>query len=135
MEESWDYGRMAGEAHSSILIKQRPDGPTAAASDALLELQGQIVPTCLPLHPGTACPATRPALLLLLAPRAAGLDDLTAHKLYLSDLPLHGQGRDFVLLAEQRLAEAGLKVRSEQPNIAQARPQVKCRLGGRGLQR
>lgn len=110
MLEEWSFERLAGEAHSSILVKQRPDGVTAAASVALLELQGQIVPTRVLMHPGTGCPVTAPALLLLLAPRVAGLDEMTARKLFLSDLPLHGQGREFVLLAEQRLAEAGLKV-------------------------
>ena len=33
--------------------------------------------------------------------------------LYLSDFPLHDMGREFVLLAEQRSAEAELKVWEE----------------------
>lgn len=52
-------------------------------------------------------------MLLLLNPLLASLADMTSHRLYLNDLPLHGLGRDFVLLAEQRHAEAGLRERFE----------------------
>lgn len=48
------------------------------------------------------CPAgcrAQDALLLLLTPLVAGLGEMEAQRLYLSDLPLHGLARDFVLLA------------------------------------
>lgn len=43
----------------------------------------------------------------------ASLDELQQYGLYLSDIPLHHLSRDFVLLAEQRQAEADLKERFE----------------------
>lgn len=52
-------------------------------------------------------------LLFLGTARLAGLDDMRDQRLFLSDIPLHDLNRDFVLLAEQRHAEAQLKERFE----------------------
>lgn len=51
----------------------------------------------------------KPAILFMGSPRCANLDELLSKGLHLSDFPLHDMGRDFVLLAEQRAAEAELK--------------------------
>ena len=47
------------------------------------------------------------------SPRFSGLDELRMHDLYLSDFPTHDMAADFVLLAEQRKAEADLKEKYE----------------------
>lgn len=67
-------------------------------------------PPCLRLQ-------SLPALLLVMNPLLTQLMDMQIHNLYLTDLPLHSLGRDYVLLAEQRHAEAGLKERFEKLNV------------------
>ncbi|GFR46282.1 hypothetical protein Agub_g7836 [Astrephomene gubernaculifera] len=68
-----------------------------------LELRGQWT--------RTAMPDGRPVLLFLGSPRVATLEEMGAHGLFLSDIPLHDMSRDFVLLAEQRQAERELQQR------------------------
>ena len=64
-------------------------------------------------------------LLFLGSPRCANLEDLQNQGLYLSDIPLHDLSRDFVLLAEQRAAEAGLKERFEAQSVELAKERAK----------
>lgn len=63
------------------------------------------------------CPQQKDVLLFLGSPRCANLDELQRCQLFLSDFPLHDMGRDFVLLAEQRQAEADLKEKFEKLTI------------------
>ncbi|KAG2499523.1 hypothetical protein HYH03_002469 [Edaphochlamys debaryana] len=91
-----EHGRMVLEADSLFLLKALSSG---------LELKGQMVQTTMP--------DGRPVLLFLGSPRLATLEELGAQGLFLADIPLHDMSRDFVLLAEQRQAEADLKERFE----------------------
>ncbi|KXZ51386.1 hypothetical protein GPECTOR_12g348 [Gonium pectorale] len=91
-----EYERMVVESDSLFLLKALLTG---------LEFKGQMVKTVMP--------DGRPALLFLGSPRVANLEEMSTHGLYLSDIPLHDMSRDFVLLAEQRQAEADLKERFE----------------------
>ncbi|KAJ9517261.1 hypothetical protein QJQ45_009127 [Haematococcus lacustris] len=79
-----------------------------------LELKGQMIPTHMPV-PG--CPVPKPVMLFMGSPRLANLDEMMRHKLYCSDIPLHDLSRDFVLLAEQRQAEADLKEKFEKLTV------------------
>ncbi|KXZ56253.1 hypothetical protein GPECTOR_1g220 [Gonium pectorale] len=99
-----EYDKICGEQNNAFLLKSRDTG---------MELKGQMLPVPVPLHPGTACPAKAEGLLFMGSVRLAGLEDMQHHKLFLSDIPLHDLNRDFVLLAEQRHAEAQLKERFE----------------------
>ncbi|PNW71315.1 hypothetical protein CHLRE_16g649050v5 [Chlamydomonas reinhardtii] len=92
----FEWDRILLEADTLFLLKALESG---------LELKGQMVKTQMP--DGT------PALLFLGSPRLANLEEMNGHGLYLSDIPLHDMSRDFVLLAEQRQAEADLKERFE----------------------
>ena len=47
------------------------------------------------------------------SPRISCLDELRLHNLFLSDFPTHDMGADFVLLAEERKAEADQKEKYE----------------------
>jgi len=96
----FDFKAMAAEAaDSSFLFTARKGG---------LQLKGSLVR--VPTPPGAAPGG---ALLLLASPRLSSLDDLQRHGLFLSDMPLHDMGRDYVLLAEQRSADIDLKDRYE----------------------
>ncbi|GFR46278.1 hypothetical protein Agub_g7832 [Astrephomene gubernaculifera] len=92
----FEYDRMLLESDSLFLLKAFQTG---------LEFKGQMVKTNMP--------DGRPVLLFLGSPRVATLEEMGAHGLFLSDIPLHDMSRDFVLLAEQRQAEADLKERFE----------------------
>ena len=96
---AFDFAAMAQESTSSFLFAAHRGG---------LELKGQLVPVDAP--PG-APPGG--ALLFLASPRLASLDDVRRQGLFLSDIPLHDMGSDYVLLAEQRAADADLKDRFE----------------------
>ncbi|GLC52309.1 hypothetical protein PLESTB_000607500 [Pleodorina starrii] len=92
----FEYERMVLESDSLFLLKSLEKG---------LEFKGQMVQTSMP--------DGLPVLLFLGSPRVANLEEMTCHGIYLSDIPLHDMSRDFVLLAEQRQAEADLKERFE----------------------
>ncbi|GLI69453.1 hypothetical protein VaNZ11_014066 [Volvox africanus] len=92
----FEYDKMVLECDSLYLLKALQTG---------LEFKGQMVQTSMP--DGV------PVLLFLGSPRVANLEEMSVHGLYLSDIPLHDMSRDFVLLAEQRQAEADLKERFE----------------------
>ncbi len=64
-------------------------------------------------HTLAGCPVPRPVLLFMGSPRCANLSEMISTGLFLSDIPLHDLSRDFVLLAEQRQAEADLKEKFE----------------------
>ncbi|GLI65462.1 hypothetical protein VaNZ11_008812 [Volvox africanus] len=122
-----EYDTIISELNNAFLLKAKATG---------LELKGQMLPVPLlpPTPPGhgnpvaaARCPlATAMAtitaadaggaaegLLFMGTARLSGLDDMRHHRLFLSDIPLHDLNRDFVLLAEQRQAEAQLKERFE----------------------
>ncbi|KAG2450442.1 hypothetical protein HYH02_004944 [Chlamydomonas schloesseri] len=101
---SLDFERLRGDLDNAFLLKARANG---------LELKGQMVSVRLPLHPGTSCPATQDGLLFMGTARLSGLDDMQHHGIYISDIPHHDINRDYVLLAEQRHAEAQLQERLE----------------------
>ncbi|GIL96581.1 hypothetical protein Vretimale_2365 [Volvox reticuliferus] len=92
----FEYDKMVLESDSLYLLKALQTG---------LEFKGQMVQTSMP--------DGAPVLLFLGSPRVANLEEMSVHGLYLSDIPLHDMSRDFVLLAEQRQAEADLKERFE----------------------
>lgn len=56
-------------------------------------------------------------LLFLASPRLSSLEEMEQRGLFLSDFSLHDMGSDYVLLAEQRQAEAGLKERYEKLSV------------------
>jgi len=56
---------------------------------------------------------TRHALLFLGVPSLSSLDEALARGIYLSDIPLHGMGRDIVLLAESRTQTSELAAEAE----------------------
>ncbi len=88
------------------------------------------------LSPLAGCPVPKPVMLFLGSPRLANLDEMLKVGLFLSDIPLHDLSRDFVLLAEQRQAEADLKEKFEKLTLDL---KVRSRFGdqrdGRGLSR
>jgi len=55
----------------------------------------------------------RHALLFLGVPSLASLDEAIARGIYLSDIPLHGMGRDIMLLAESRTQASELAAEAE----------------------
>eukprot|EP00798_Chlamydomonas_sp_ICE-L_P003500 gene3500-13567_t len=92
-------------------IQRESNGPFLLRTTCTgLELKGQMLFIGLPI-PG--CPVQKEVLVFIGSPRCANLDDLQKHKLFLSDIPIHDMSGDFVLLAEQRQAEADLKERFE----------------------
>ncbi|GFR47155.1 hypothetical protein Agub_g8846, partial [Astrephomene gubernaculifera] len=114
---SLEYDNILSEIRNVYLLKSTTTG---------LEIKGQMIPVAVPRHPGggtatggtTACPhmaslTAAEGLLFMGSVRLSGLDDMQHHQLFLSDIPLHDLNRDFVLLAEQRQAEAQLKERFE----------------------
>jgi serine/threonine protein kinase len=102
----FDHAALVENADSHALLVSKA---TAA------QLKGQMLPTTLP--PCPAFPAPRRALLFLGSPRLSNLDEMRARGLFLSDFPLHDMARDFVLLAEQRQAEADLKEKYERLTV------------------
>ncbi|EFJ47487.1 guanylyl and adenylyl cyclase family member, partial [Volvox carteri f. nagariensis] len=127
---SLEYDTIISELNNAFLLKAKATG---------LEVKGQMLPVpLLPPHcssssgggcgggGGGGCPFAAAAaaaaaadggagegLLFLGTVRLSGLDDMRDQRLFLSDIPLHDINRDFVLLAEQRQAEAQLKERFE----------------------
>ena len=99
-----DFDHLVSDIDNAFLLKARASG---------LELKGQMVAVPLPLHPGAGCPATQEGLLFMGTARLAGLDDMRHHGIFISDIPHHDINRDYVLLAEQRQAEAQLQERLE----------------------
>eukprot|EP00198_Chlamydomonas_reinhardtii_P011701 XP_001701038.1 guanylate cyclase [Chlamydomonas reinhardtii] len=99
-----DFETVTRELDNIFVLKAHVSG---------LELKGQMVAVPLPLHPGAGCPATQEGLLFMGTARLAGLDDMRHHGIFISDIPHHDINRDYVLLAEQRQAEAQLQERLE----------------------
>jgi len=56
-------------------------------------------------------------LMFLASPRCAGLDDMHAKGLFMSDIPLHDVSSDFILLTEHNSAELNLKERYEKLSV------------------
>jgi len=77
-------------------------------------LKGQMVPVALPAAAGGG---EQRGLLYLASPRCSNLHDMQSQHLFLSDIPLHDMSRDFILLAEQRQAEADLKEKFERLTV------------------
>jgi hypothetical protein len=69
------------------------------------------LPFAAPAGPPGGAP--RRALLFLGSPRCSTLRELGAQRLFLSDVPAHDATVDYLLLSEQRSAEAGLKEKYE----------------------
>jgi len=91
-----DEACVKAELHSAFLLRSR-----AAPK---VTLKGQMV----------LCKAGgRRCILFMGSPRCGNLSELLDNGLHLADFPLHDMGRDFVLLAEQRAAEAELKAKYE----------------------
>ena len=106
-DAAWDAAAIRARGRgASFLVLMR---------ESLVTLKGQIVPTRVPGLDGGA-PA--PALLFLGGPRCGDLSEMSARRLYLSDLPAHDATLDYMLLAEQRRTEADLKERHERTAVA-----------------
>ncbi|KAF8066284.1 Gucy1b1 [Scenedesmus sp. PABB004] len=80
------------------------------ARASLVTLKGQMLPTEVTL-PGASSPCR--VLVFLGSPRVRGLGEMQASGVFLSDIPLHDISADYILLAEQRAAEADLKDKYE----------------------
>lgn len=52
-------------------------------------------------------------LLFLGSPRCGNLQEMQAQRIFLSEIPMHDMSVDYLLLAEQRQAEAELKEKYE----------------------
>lgn len=140
---SMTYGTIAAELNSVFLLKSLANGMELKGQMVLTSAAGATAKDAPAFHArpisGGKCPFaglsaleadagvpaaaaaaggpdphTQRSLLFLGSPRVANLDDMRALRLFLSDIPLHDLSRDFVLLAEQRQAEADLKERFEQ---------------------
>ena len=58
-----------------------------------------------------------PVLLYLASPRCSSLQEMQKQNLYLSDIPVYDMSADYILLAEQRQAEANLKEKFEKLTV------------------
>jgi len=99
----------------AALVENADSHAMLVARATATQLKGQMLPTTLP-PVGSGGPPRR-ALLFLGSPRLSNLDEMRARGLFLSDFPLHDMARDFVLLAEQRQAEADLKEKYERLTV------------------
>ncbi|XP_049792537.1 head-specific guanylate cyclase-like [Schistocerca nitens] len=88
---------LAARANSTFVLQLL--APCAAQG---LELKGQMVP----------CPESG-SLLFVGSPDLDGLEGLTSHGLFISDIPLHDATRDVILVGEQARAQDGLRRRMD----------------------
>lgn len=58
-----------------------------------------------------------PVLLYLASPRCSSLQEMRKQSLYISDIPVYDMSADYILLAEQRQAEANLKEKFEKLTV------------------
>ena len=100
---SLDYSGIAQHTNNSFVLQARSSG---------LMLKGQMLPTNTVLQ-GDQPGEEVPVMIFLASPRVRTLQEMQQGALYFSDIPLHDMSADYILLAEQRHAEADLKERYE----------------------
>jgi guanylate cyclase soluble subunit beta len=74
-------------------------------------------PGLLPLAGSAPDAPPTPVLVFLASPRVRSLLEMQQSSIYLSDIPLHDMTSDYILLAEQRHAEADLKEKYEKLTV------------------
>ncbi|GLC33173.1 hypothetical protein PLESTB_000362800 [Pleodorina starrii] len=132
-----EYDTIVSELNNAFLLKARASGlelkgqmlpvplhpgfgsasGSASESGSGSGSGSDAAPSGCPHHAAATAGVSRAScedgLLFMGTARLAGLDEMRDQRLFLSDIPLHDLNRDFVLLAEQRSAEAQLKERFE----------------------
>ncbi|XP_049838052.1 head-specific guanylate cyclase-like [Schistocerca gregaria] len=94
---------LAARANSTFVLQLlKPDSTGDEVLAEGLELKGQMVP----------CPESG-SLLFVGSPDLDGLEGLTSHGLFISDIPLHDATRDVILVGEQARAQDGLRRRMD----------------------
>lgn len=72
---------------------------------------------CPSLLHSPAGQADTPVLVFLCSPRMRTYQEMQQSGIFFSDIPLHDMSADYLLLAEQRKAEADLKEKYERLNL------------------
>eukprot|EP00878_Enallax_costatus_P026891 GHUV01028902.1.p1 GENE.GHUV01028902.1~~GHUV01028902.1.p1 ORF type:complete len:767 (+),score=239.67 GHUV01028902.1:298-2598(+) len=94
-----DFQQLQQHTNNSFVLEARK---------SLLVLKGQMLPISLQLPGSPPGSAATPVIVFLCSPRLRTYQEMQQSGIFFSDIPVHDMSADYLLLAEQRKAEADL---------------------------